>query len=256
MPKRPKRAAHPKGEPRFPSGPPPATAQGDLTGRLIVVEGPDGSGRSTQVALLKEWLESAGYGVETMGLRRSDLLARNIDVALSHNVVTRLTLALMYATDFYDQLERRVIPALRAGFVVLADRYIFSLMARAALRGIDSPYLEGIYEHAVRPDLTFRFRLPPEVAFDRSFSKTQVISYWESGRDLYLADDLYTSFVQYQRLMKREFDRLSRRHAFVDVDAEASIPELNAALRQHIAKLMGIRSIEYQPSPALHPLWR
>ncbi|HEY3235251.1 MAG TPA: thymidylate kinase [Polyangiaceae bacterium] len=241
---------------RFPSGPPPGVAGDDLTGKLIVIEGPDGSGRSTQVVLLKEWLESEGYGVATMGLRRSNLLARNIDVVLAHNVVTRLTLALMYATDFYDQLQRLVIPALRAGFVVLADRYIFSLMARAAVRGIDRQYLEKIYAHAVRPDVTFRFRVSPEVAFDREFSKAPVISYWESGRDMYLADDLYHSFVQYQRLMLREFERLAKRHTFIDVDGEAPIPELNAVLRQHIATLMNIRNTRYQPTSALRHLWR
>jgi dTMP kinase len=221
-----------------------------------VIEGPDGSGRSTQVALLKEWLECAGYAVDTIGLRRSGLLARNIDVALAHNVVTRLTLALMYATDFYDQLERRLLPAMRAGFIVLADRYYFSLMARASVRGIDRTYTEGIYEHAIKPDLVFRLRVSPEVAFEREFKKSQVISYWESGRDMSLADNLYDSFVEYQRLMRREFDRLAKRHAFVDVDAEASIRDLNAVLRKHIAPTLSIKDTAYQPSAALAHYFR
>jgi dTMP kinase len=241
---------------RFVSAPPPGINARDLPGKLIVIEGPDGSGRSTQVALLSEWLECAGFGVATMGLRRSDLLRRNIDVALARNVVTRLTLALMYATDFYDQLERLLIPALRAGSLVLADRYFFSLMARASVRGIDQDYLERIYEHAVKPDLTFRFRVSPEVAFEREFRKSQVISYWESGRDLYLAEDLYESFIQYQHLMRDEFDRLAARYAFVTVDGEASIPKLNETLRRHIAELIGIANTEYEPSPALRHLWR
>lgn len=241
---------------RFPSGPPPGADTRELAGKLIVIEGPDGSGRSTQVTLLKEWLECAGFAVETIGLRRSDLLSRNIDVALAHNVVTRLTLALMYATDFYDQLERRLLSALRAGFIVLADRYYFSLMARAVVRGIDRTYMEGIYDHAVAPDLVFRLRVSPEVAFEREFRKSQLISFWESGRDMYLADDLYHSFVEYQRLMRKEFDRLAKRYHFVDVDAEASIIELNATLRKHIAAVLGIKDTSYQPSSALANVWR
>jgi dTMP kinase len=242
--------------PRFPSGPPPGADALELPGKLVVIEGPDGSGRSTQVTLLKEWLECAGFAVETMGLRRSDLLSRNIDVALAHNVVTRLTLALMYATDFYDQLERRLLPAMRAGFIVLADRYYFSLMARAAVRGIDRAFIEGIYEHAIRPDLVFRLRVSPEVAFDREFRKSQVISYWESGRDMNLADNLYDSFVEYQRLMRREFDRLAKKNQFIDVEAEAPIRDLNTVLRKQIAGMLAIKDTSYQPSAALAQYWR
>ena len=117
---------------------------GRLSGTLIVVEGPDSSGRSTQIALLTEWLESQGFAVQTMGLRRSALIGRDIDALLARNVVTRYTLALMYATDFYDQLESRIIPALRSGMVVLADRYLYTLIARAVVRGIeDIAYKHG-----------------------------------------------------------------------------------------------------------------
>jgi len=117
-----------------------------------------------------------------------------------------MTLTLMYATDFYDQLEHRIIPALRSDFVVLADRYFYTLLARAAARGIERDYLNGLYEMAVRPDLTFWLNVRPEVAFEREFRKTQTISYWESGRDLSLSDDLYQSFIMYQAKIKKEFD--------------------------------------------------
>ena len=118
-----------------------------------MVEGTDGSGRSTQISLLTEWLESEGFAVQTMGLRRSFLVGEDIDALLAENSVTRTTLALMYGTDFFDQLERRILPALRSGLIVLADRYIFTLIARAAVRGIGRDYLHGIYEMALRPDL-------------------------------------------------------------------------------------------------------
>jgi thymidylate kinase len=133
----------------------PGVKSEELSGNLIVIEGTDGSGRSTQISLLTEWLESQGFAVETMGLRRSALVGEDIDGLLAENSVTRMTLALMYSTDFFDQLERRLLPALRSGLIVLADRYIFTLIARAAVRGISRDYLHGIYEMALRPDLTF-----------------------------------------------------------------------------------------------------
>ena len=158
----------------------PGVKPEELSGTLIVIEGTDGSGRSTQIYLLTEWLESQGFAVQTMGLRRSYLVGEDIDALLAVNAVTPMTLALMYSTDFFDQLERRILPALRSGLVVLADRYIFTLIARAAVRGIARDYLHGIYEIALRPDLTFWLNVRPEVAFDREFKKSQTISYWES----------------------------------------------------------------------------
>src|SRR5271156_2122279 len=169
-----------------------------LSGSLVVIEGTDGSGRSPQISLLTEWLESEGFAVQTMGLRRSYLVGEDIDGLLAENSVTRMTLALMYSTDFFDQLERRILPALRSGLIVLADRYIFTLIARAAVRGIGRDYLHGIYETALRPDLTFWLNVRPEVAFDREFKKSQTISYWESGRDMSLSNDLFQSFIRYQ----------------------------------------------------------
>jgi len=126
------------------------------------MEGLDGSGRSTQIALLQEWLESEGFAVQTSGLRRSNLVGRDIDELLAKNAVTRLTLALMYATDFFDQLEHRIVPALRSGTVVLADRFIFTLIARSVVRGINRDYLTGLYAMALRPHLTFWLNVRPE----------------------------------------------------------------------------------------------
>jgi len=241
---------------RFYGMPLPGVRPEELSGNLIVVEGADGSGRSTQISLLTEWLESEGFAVETMGLRRSYLVGEDIDALLAENAVTRLTLALMYSTDFFDQLERRILPALRSGLIVLADRYIFTLIARAAVRGISRDYLHGIYEIALRPDLTFWLNVRPEVAFDREFKKSQTISYWESGRDMSLSNDLFQSFVRYQSLIKREFEYLSKRHGFIEFDGEASVSEVNRALRTRIAAHLGIRGTHYKPSHALAHLWR
>jgi dTMP kinase len=227
----------------------------EIGGHLIVIEGTDGSGRSTQIALLTEWLEWQGFAVQTMGLRRSALIGRDIDALLARNVVTRYTLALMYATDFYDQLESRIIPALRSGMVVLADRFAYTLIARAVVRGIDREYAHQLYTLALRPDLTFFLNVRPEIAFGREFKKSPAISYWEAGRDMHLSDDLYESFIQYQGMLRKEFVYLAKRHNFITFNGEGSVRIVNADLRRRIAEHLGIRSVRYRPSQALVHLW-
>src|SRR5690348_5197321 len=228
----------------------------EITGNLIVIEGMDGSGRSTQIALLQEWLESEGFAVQTSGLRRSNLVGRDIDELLAKNAVTRLTLALMYATDFFDQVEHRVLPALRSGTVVLADRFSFTLVARGVVRGINRDYLNGLYAMALRPHLTFWLNVRPETAFAREFKKAQAISYWEAGRDMSLSHDLYWSFIRYQTMIKREFEVMAKRHSFIEMDGEASVSAVNKQLRQRIGEQLGIRATKYTPSAALAHLWR
>src|SRR5271165_3621400 len=228
----------------------------ELNGTLVVIEGMDGSGRSTQIALLQEWLESEGFSVQTSGLRRSNLVGRDIDQLLAKNAVTRLTLALMYATDFFDQLEHRIVPALRSGAVVLADRFIFTLTARGVVRGINRDYLTGLYAMALRPHLTFWLNVRPETAFAREFKKAQAISYWEAGRDMSLSHDLYWSFVRYQTMIKREFEVMAKRNSFIELDGEASVSTVNKLLRLRIGEQLGIRATKYSPSSALAHLWR
>src|SRR5215469_1274172 len=228
----------------------------EISGTLIVIEGMDGSGRSTQISLLQEWLESEGFAVQTSGLRRSTLVGRDIDELLAKNAVTRLTLALMYCTDFFDQLEHRIVPALKSGTIVLADRYIFTLIARSVVRGINRDYLSGLYAMALRPHLTFWLNVRPETAFGREFRKAQAISYWEAGRDMSLSHDLYWSFIRYQTMIKREFEAFSKRHDFLELDGEAPVSTVNKLLRQRIAEQLGIRATKYTPSSALAHLWR
>jgi len=228
----------------------------EITGQLVVIEGMDGSGRSTQIALLQEWLESEGFSVITSGLRRSNLVGRDIDELLAKNAVTRLTLSLMYATDFFDQVEHRILPALRAGAVVLADRFIFTLIARGVVRGINRDYLSGLYAMALRPHLTFWLNVRPETAFAREFKKAQAISYWEAGRDMSLSHDLYWSFIRYQTMIKREFEVMAKKNSFIELDGEASVSSVNKQLRAKIGEGLGIRATKYTPSAALAHLWR
>ena len=224
----------------------------ELNGNLIVIEGLDGSGRSTQIALLQEWLESEGFAVQTSGLRRSNLVGRDIDELLAQNAVTRLTLALMYATDFFDQLEHRIVPALRSGTVVLADRFIFTLIARSVVRGINRDYLTGLYTMALRPHLTFWLNVRPETAFAREFKKAQAISYWEAGRDMSLSHDLYWSFVRYQTMIKREFEVMSKRNSFIELDGEAPVSAVNRQLPNALPNIWGFAP----PNTRLPPLSR
>jgi dTMP kinase len=228
----------------------------EITGQLVVIEGMDGSGRSTQIALLQEWLENEGFSVQTSGLRRSNLVGRDIDQLLAKNAVTRLTLSLMYATDFFDQVEHRILPALRSGAVVLADRFIFTLITRGVVRGINRDYLSGLYAMALRPNLTFWLNVRPETAFAREFKKAQAISYWEAGRDMSLSHDLYWSFIRYQTMIKREFEVMAKKNNFIELDGESSVQSVNKQLRTKIGEILGIRSVKYMPSSALAHLWR
>lgn len=227
----------------------------ELTGELIVVEGADGSGRSTQIQLLTEWLEWNGFPVQTMGLRRSRLLAQDIDELLGRNDLQPLTLALLYATDFYDQLVNRIIPALRGGFVVLADRYVYTLVARAAVRGLERNYLWNVYDFAVDPDLLFRLEVSPQTSFERLFEQQQSVSYWEAGGDLNLSSNLYESFVAYQSMLRDEFNRQTDRWSFETIDGEQSVPEVNRALRETIGAALEIENLDYQPSDEFLPIW-
>ncbi len=208
------------------------------TGKLIVIEGADCSGRSTQTLLLKQWLEFNGHSVLNTGIKRSDLVSSVIDEAKEGNVLGKTTLSLLYATDFADQLENKIIPALRAGFIVLADRYVFTLMARDAIRGADPGWLEELFGFALVPDMTFYLQLPPEVLLHRHFQKRGYLDYWESGMDLSLSTDMFESFHRYQTMCNQEFDDLAQEYNFITIDGTKPIAEVQQILRGHINTLL------------------
>jgi dTMP kinase len=147
----------------------------ELQGKLIAIEGADGSGRSTQIARLVEWLETGGHPTVQVGLKRSTLVSEELDRAQAGNILSRSTLSLFYATDFADQLENIIIPALRAGFIVLADRYIYTLMARDLVRGMDEAWLKNLYGIALVPDAVFYLDVRPEQLVQRVFAKNQAL---------------------------------------------------------------------------------
>jgi dTMP kinase len=203
-----------------------------LAGRLIVVEGADGSGRSTQISLLVEWLEGNGHSTVQVGLKRSSLVSEELDKAQEGNILSRTTLSLFYATDFADQLENIILPALRAGQMVLADRYIYTLMARDMVRGMDEVWLKNLYGMALVPDAVFYLNVAPEELVQRAFAKYSALDYWESGMDLGLARDLFDSFLKYQALMAQQFKRMQRTYNFHILNGHRSVEEINGELRK------------------------
>ena len=217
----------------------PGISAGPLHGRLIVVEGADGSGRTTEIALLKEWLEIEGHSVVDTGLRRSDLVSAEIDRAKQGHTLGAATMALLYAVDFADQLENKIIPALAAGSTVLADRYIYTLMARAVVRGASRAWAQELYAFALRPDLVVFLEARPEILLHRSIAKYGSLDYWESGMDLCLSRDLFESFFLYQDRLSREFEWMRGRYGFEVVDANRTVEQVHADVLGLVAPLYG-----------------
>ncbi len=209
-----------------------------LAGKLIVIEGADGSGRSTQGQMLVNWLEGAGHSTVQVGLKRSTLVSEELDRAQQGNILSHTTLSLFYATDFADQMENIILPALRAGQMVLADRYIYTLMARDIVRGMDEKWLENLYGMALVPDAVFYLQVTPEELIQRNFAKNHVLDYWESGMDLGLSRDMFDSFLQYQALMLKTFKRLQRTYGFHIIDAHRPVETINTELRKKIEAVL------------------
>jgi dTMP kinase len=218
---------------RFYGDRPPGIQDRSFPGRLLVIEATDAVGRSTQVALLKEWLEDEGYAVMDTGFRRSPLAGPGIERAKEGHTLDPITLNLFYATDFWDRLERQIIPALRAGMVVLADRYIFSLIARALVRGISSQWIEDLYGFALVPDRVIYLDIDLEHLLPRVLSSSG-FEYWESGQDFLRGPDVFTSFVRYQELLLEEFRRLAVRYDFTVIDGRGTVAHVFDALRSEV----------------------
>ena len=212
-----------------------------LAGKLIVVEGADGSGRSTQIARLVEWLEGTGHATTQVGLKRSTLVSEELEQAQEGNILSRTTLSLFYATDFADQLENIILPALKAGFIVLADRYIYTLMARDMVRGMDENWLKNVYGIALEPDAVFYLNVPPEELVQRNFAKNLALDYWESGMDIGLSRDMFDSFMKYQTTMQKTFRHLQTTYGFTIVDGMRSSDAVHAELQKKISAVLAGR---------------
>lgn len=207
-----------------------------IKGRLIVIEGPDASGRSTQITLITSHLEANGHAVLNTGLRRSELIGEGILEAKRNLMLGKRTLSLFYAADFADQLENKIIPALRAGYIVLADRYIYTLMARDAVRGISRRWSHNLFGFAVKPDLVYYLDVDPNELVHRVFQKNSSLDYYESGADLRLSEDMLESFLKYQRLIGKEFQRMQKQYGIVPVNGNRTVVEINSELQERIIK--------------------
>ncbi|HBE72897.1 MAG TPA: dTMP kinase [candidate division Zixibacteria bacterium] len=211
-----------------------------LRGKLIVIEGADGSGRTTHTAMLRDWMERSGYATEEVGLKRSNLVAAELDRAQQGNTLGPITQTLFYATDFADQLENKIIPALRSGFIVLADRYIYTMMARAMVRKLDQDWVRKMYSIALVPDAVFYLDVPPKVLAGRIFRKGRLLDYWESGMDVRRTGDMYSNFIKYQDQVRSEFRRMRNQYGFDVVNGNRSPRVVHRELQGKIQNLLGI----------------
>ena len=224
----------------------PGIDYSELQGKLIVIEGPDAVGRSTQVRGLGLWLEDLGHAVLDMGMARSALAGKGIKKAKQGNTLGARTTTLFYTADFADGLENEIIPALRAGFVVLMDRYIFSVMARAIARGENRAWIEHLASFALVPHAVYYLRAEVKDLITRVVAGKGAFDYWESGLDLGFGPDMYTSFVRYQTRLIRVFDELAVPYGFQVVDARQSADQVLHELKRSISNVFQTHA----PAPA------
>ncbi len=215
----------------------------EMPGKLIVMEGTDGVGRSSQIAMLRRWLEEAGYAVSDTGLRRSPLTAPGLDAAKVGHTLGPLTMSLFYATDFADRLENQIIPALRAGFIVLSDRYFYSIIARDVVRGADPVWSREVYGFALKPDMVLYLKADIQTLISR-IVHGRGFNYWEAGMDIRCADNLFDSFKAYQAQLIQQFDEMAAEYNFVTIDANRSVQTVFEDARENISKLFEEESVK------------
>lgn len=218
----------------------------DLPGRLITVEGTDRVGRSSQIRLLREWLEIQGYAVLETGWTRSQLMGETIAEAKEGHSLNRWTFTLLYACDFADRLENQVLPALRAGYIVLADRYIYTAIARGRARGLDEAWLRNAFGFALAPDLVVYLKIDVTTLTRRAL-ETGGMDYWEAGMDINPGLDMYDSFRRYQSRLLKEYDAIAGEFGFNVLDARRSIKAIQDQLRAAVKNCL-------EGAPAAVPL--
>jgi dTMP kinase len=207
-------------------------------GRLIVFEGLDGSGKSTQAHLLVKWLGAQGYRVFFTEWNSSDMVSEVIRRGKKKNLLTPTTFSLLHAVDFADRFERQIAPPLRAGYIVVCDRYAYTAFVRDASRGCDPNWVRNLYAFAPVPDKVLYFRVPVSTSLHRKLLSRQKISYYEAGMDLGLSDDVQESYEKFQTRLKREYDRLAPIDRFVTVAADRPVEEVLKQVRHEIRPLL------------------
>jgi dTMP kinase len=219
------------------SSPGPSPNHG-FPGRLLVFEGLDGSGKSTQAALLGKWLQSRGYRVFFTEWNSSQLVSSTIRRGKKKGLLTPTTFSLLHATDFADRFDRQILPPLRAGYLVVCDRYAYTAFVRDAARGCDPKWVRTIYSFAPRPDRAFYFRVPVQVTLKRKIASRLKINYYEAGMDLGLSDDLHESYERFQTRLKQEYDRIAETDRFTVVDSTRSVEAIQSEIRENLRPLL------------------
>jgi dTMP kinase len=212
--------------------------QHQFPGKLFVVEGTDGSGKSTQLTLLYQWLKAEGYPVFFSEWNSSPLVKETTKRAKKRRLFTPTTFSLLHATDFADRTERDIIPPLKAGAIVLADRYIYTAFARDVARGCDRAWVREIYRFAVKPTVAFFFRAPLDVAIDRIISGRPALKYYEAGMDMDWADDAEESFKTFQGKILEEYDRMVEEFGLTLIDAKRSIEKQQREVREIVSRYL------------------
>ena len=210
--------------------------QHSFPGKLIAVEGLDGSGKSTQIYLVKRWLELQGSRVYFTEWNSSLLVKKATSKGKKRQLLTPTTFSLIHATDFADRYERQILPLLRAGFIVLADRYVFTALARDAVRGVDREWVSKLYNFAVQPDITFYFEVPLEVSLNRILEGRPSLKYHEAGLDMGWSTDPYESFRIFQGKILKEYADMRKQAGFTTIDATKEIHIQQAEVRSIISK--------------------
>ncbi len=212
----------------------------NIKGKLIVLEGTDGVGRSTQIGLLKHWLEVEGYGVVTTGWTRSNLMSKSIELVKKGNMAESRTFSLLYATDFADRFENEIVPALKAGFIVLADRYVFTAWARDAVRSGSMDWIKKVLSFGMIPDLTLYLRIDIANLIPRVI-EAGGMNYWESGMDLHLADNIFDCFREYQKRLIEYYDQIAEQEKLEVVDARHEVDIIHEIIKSKVSQLLGIQ---------------
>ncbi|TMA63691.1 MAG: dTMP kinase [Deltaproteobacteria bacterium] len=207
-------------------------------GRLFIVEGIDGSGKSTQLMLLKKWLESEGYVVYFSEWNSSPLVHEVTKRGKKKKMLTPMTFSLIHATDFADRTEHHIIPPLKASAVVLADRYVYTAFARDVVRGVSPKWVRELYAFAVKPTVAFYFRTPLDIAMKRILGGRDAIKYYEAGMDLDLSDDIEESFRCFQDRIVGEYEKMVDEFGLVVIDATRSIEEQQSEVRRIVSQAL------------------
>ena len=226
-------------------------------GRLIVVEGIDGSGKSTQISLLSQWLRRRGFAVAFSEWNSSPLVRETTRRGKKKEMFTPTTFSLIHATDFADRMERYILPLLKAGAVVCADRYAYTAFARDAVRGVDPAWVRNLYRFAVKPNLSFYFKVPLEVALGRILGGRNALKYYEAGMDLDLSRNIEESFRIFQGRILEQYMAMSKEFNFIGMDANQNVEKQQSLLRKIVGDKIDLSKFKRRsplPLPPAFPL--